>query len=589
MAWTLMTRSVAAFGDRLEQRLTDRARRRRAVRDPERDARLRKIDARKTAAAAERARLREERQKLAWHKYEPAWRAAPVVTDHGFEGRGGGKFGVVDQIPEYRATTPQLCGIWPWAVAGGVPQVGTPIGRHLDHALDVMFDPISWVYRTPLMNTPSLFLLGLPSLGKSTLGRKLCNGAIAQGQIPLILADLKPDYAKLVEAMGGVVIQIGHGLGYFNPLAVGALGSIIPLLDDFPEEQRRVRAQVLSRRFRLMQGLLELVRRGPLVEHENNLLSKTLRLLEDDPRFSPTTPPLIQDLFDTIQAGPAELRAHVLARTQEEYEAKTDRLLSSLTSLLDGPLGEVFSRQTSKPLDLSGETPPTAVCVDVSAIDTADSALEGAVLLACWEDGFGAVEAAHTLADCGIRPQRHFLVFLDELWRVLGAGPGMVSRVDKMTRLTRTLGTGLVEITHTVKDLESLEAEFDIKKAKGFIERAGAVIVGGLPKQEMVKLCDIVPFTNPEIDMVTSWATPASFDAHSKKKLPPPGRGRFLLKVGTDNTPGIPFQTFLCATERELGYHDTNSRFTGDTKKPTPVPEPTTNGNGGRHAVTASR
>ncbi|MBM4495154.1 hypothetical protein GS426_00275 [Rhodococcus hoagii] len=55
------------------------------------------------------------------------------------------------------------------------------------------------------------------------------------------------------------------------------------------------------------------------------------------------------------------------------------------------------------------------------------------------------------------------------------------------------MGTALVMITHTVKDLESLEADFDIMKAKGFIERAGAVIVGALPRGEMEKLDNIIP------------------------------------------------------------------------------------------------
>lgn len=573
-----LSRKVAEVSDQAAYRRARRKAEHAKLRDPERDARTRKVREHKAAQAAERSRRKEERLRADWHRHEPTWRRAPKVSDHGFDGRGGGKFGVIDRIPEFRATTPQLCGLNPWMVSGGVPMVGTPLGRRLDDdEQDVLFDPISWVYRTSLMNTPSLFLLGLPSLGKSTVGRKLAAGAIAQGQIPLILADLKPDYANLVEEMGGQVITLGHGEGFFNPLAVGALGSIIPLLDDFPTEQRRIRSQVRARQFRLVQGLCELVRRGPLVEDENNVLAKVIRLLEADDRFGPANPPLLTDLYAVIDDGPEDLRLIVHARTTEAYRTKTDRLLGTLTSLLDGPLGEVFSQQTTTPIDLSSEQPPVAVCVDVSGIEAGDTALEGAVLLACWEDGFGAIEAAHTLADVGLRPQRHFVAILDELWRVLSAGPGMVSRVDMMTRLTRTLGTALIEITHTIKDLESLQAEFDIKKAKGFIERAGAVIVGGLPKQEMEKLSEIIPFTRPEIAMVTGWSTPGSFDSHSKKKLPPPGRGKFLLKVGTDNTPGIPFRTILTPTELACGYHDTNSRFTGTTRTGPP--------GSGRHAA----
>ncbi|MBM4543067.1 hypothetical protein GS463_29895 [Rhodococcus hoagii] len=63
------------------------------------------------------------------------------------------------------------------------------------------------------------------------------------------------------------------------------------------------------------------------------------------------------------------------------------------------------------------------MCVDISALSHGDTKLEAAVMAACWEDGFGAIEAAHVLADCGLREQLHFLATLDEFWRVLSGGP----------------------------------------------------------------------------------------------------------------------------------------------------------------------
>ncbi|NKS04688.1 hypothetical protein GS528_27935 [Rhodococcus hoagii] len=97
-------------------------------------------------------------------------------------------------------------------------------------------------------------------------------------------------------------------------------------------------------------------------------------------------------------------------------------------------------------------------------------------------------------------------------------------------------------ITHTVKDLESLEADFDIMKAKGFIERAGAVIVGALPRGEMEKLDNIIPFTRDDKAWVSSLSTPGAYDPILGKPAPPPGRGHFLLKQGTERIPGTGFE-----------------------------------------------
>ena len=536
----------------------------RAVTDPMRLARERRRAEARARAAAEKAEVRAARlarDPSRVDRVEYPWRKATPMKARGFVGRGGGRMGVVDHPPSFRATTDQACGIWPHYVGTGHPQIGTPLGVDPDTGQSVCYDPISAVYRARLQNTPSVFLLGLPSLGKSTVGRIIVGGAIAQGQIPIIPADLKPDEAKLIEAHGGKVIRLGHGEGHLNPLAVGALGTIIPLLDDFPDIQRKVRAQVFQRRRRLVLGLCELERGAELNQSETNVISAALHELDADTRFTAEHPPLLKDLFALIEAGSPELHRKTLTLGKSErYAEKVEPLLETLIALFDGELGEVFSQQTTTPIDVSGDRPPVGVCVDISGIGIDDPKLEAAIMLACWSDAFGAIEAAHVLADAGLRPQRHFLVVLDELWRVLAGGSRMVLRVDQLTRLTRTMGTALMMITHTVKDLEALDSDVDISRAKGFIERAGAVIVGGLPMTEMDKLDSIVPFTRQDRDLVASWSTPAGHD-DSGREMPPPGRGNFLLRYGTARSPGVPFNTVLTPTEKRLDYHNTNTRF----------------------------
>ena len=223
-------------------------------------------------------------------------------------------------------------------------------------------------------------------------------------------------------------------------------------------------------------------------------------------------------------------------------------------SLLDGPYGQVFAHPTSERIRLDSP----AVAVDVSGISANDNALQAAVLLACWSEGFGAVEGANALADAGVAPQRRFFIVLDELWRVLRAGEGLVDRVDELTRLNRSDGVAQAMITHSLADLRALRNEDDREKARGFVERAGAVICGGLPDQELNDLTEVVSFSSTERQLITSWSTPPGWQARSE----PPGRGKFLIKVG--QRPGVPVQVELTEAERASGVHDTNKRWTTD-------------------------
>ena len=61
----------------------------------------------------------------------PAVRAAVRLGPRGFRGPGNGRVSYVESPPEWRATTVQACGLFPWAVGGGTPTLGVPVGRHL--------------------------------------------------------------------------------------------------------------------------------------------------------------------------------------------------------------------------------------------------------------------------------------------------------------------------------------------------------------------------------------------------------------------------------------------------------------------------
>jgi len=100
-------------------------------------------------------------------------------------------------------------------------------------------------------------------------------------------------------------------------------------------------------------------------------------------------------------------------------------------------MGDTFARKTTTHVSITGP-----LCIDISGISDSDAKLKAAVLLACWGEVFGALAAAQALADEGVVAQRHWFIILDELWRVLRSGPGLIERVDALTRLNRQEGVG---------------------------------------------------------------------------------------------------------------------------------------------------
>lgn len=112
---------------------------------------------------------------------------------------------------EWRGTTVQVYGLWPFAAGTGSPMVGVPIGRNLLSGATPCADPISWFQRAHLISTPSMFVLGKVGLGKSSLVRRMALGLTGYGVLPMVLGDLKPDYVDLIRALGGQVIELGRG------------------------------------------------------------------------------------------------------------------------------------------------------------------------------------------------------------------------------------------------------------------------------------------------------------------------------------------------------------------------------------------
>lgn len=495
-------------------------------------------------------------------------RRAPKVTPiRGTAVPGGGRAAFVPVPLEFQATTKQMCGLYPWSAPGTLPLVGTPIGLHQTAPHEVVcFDHISW-FEAKLIANPSALIIGRPGTGKSTMASRMMLGAAAAGHTLLTPGDTKPDYVELTRKLGGEVRTTqrtgGAALNPCDPGGMVAAGRRIAAVKGRELEGEAIIGEAVGRATTLIGGLLELSRKATVHDYEEAVISTSLTHLYAESAGVPLIPHLIR----YIESAPYELRQDLfvggtLPRTahhrvaggrrdtgagaESEYDRLTKPLLRSLHALISGKFGDVFSRPTTR-----SEGAP-ALDIDTSRIKAGDPAFLGAVLMAAWADVYGMVEAEQALADAGLQPRRLYSLTLDELWRVLMLGGSLPERVNELTRLNRTQGVGQLMITHSVRiDLGSSGTATD-----GLAERAGAILIGGIPKKEIAALDELMTLTSEEQAALQAWWSMSQGLTGDV----PPGVGKFLLKPSGDD-PGIPLDVILSSVEREWGGQNTNKAW----------------------------
>lgn len=476
---------------------------------------------------------------------KPATATPKRPGPRGWIGRGRGEDVVIDVPDEYRGTTRQVCGLWPWVVGSGTPMVGVPFGRHIYSGATLCCDPISWYQRAHLISNPSMFILGRPGLGKTSAVMRIAVGLAGYGVLPLVLGDTRPDYLTMVEKLGGQIIPLGRGRGSINVLDPGEAPLAARRLRGagFEQAAEEVLADAHGRRLNMVSSLITVLRKSPPTLREETILARAITWLDENLDRVPVIP----DLLDAVRSAPPELREAALDRGDDaRYKEVTEELEATLLGLMPGgKFGDVFSHPTTNAMRRD-----RAVVYDVSAIPESEGDLRAAALLASWTSGFASVHIAQVLADYDLEPRRHYFVILDELHQALKAGPGLVDRVDYLTRLNRTTGVALAMITHTLKDLLSLPLEEDRVKARGFVERAGYVVTGGVPLAEIPLLGQVCDLSRAEQTLLAGWQDPPAWDPKSGREVAPPGRGKFLVKVG--GRPGIPVDVVLTEDEQAL-------------------------------------
>ncbi|MER6845811.1 ATP-binding protein [Streptomyces platensis] len=467
-----------------------------------------------------------------------SWRLDPSVIagKMGWPGAGRGRAANLDKGTVYVSSSYQTAGLYPFVLGAGLPAEGVPLGPDMLTNELVCFDPAGWVGR--LLTNPGVWIQSQPGVGKSAIAKRISLVYNGYGHKVLVPGDVKGEYAPMVSGLGGQVVRIGRGLDRLNPLDSGPLRRILPTL---PQARREsLLMEINGRRQELLHALLSTeagMGRRP-TSTEQNVVASAIRIVTagldgDDP--------VIPDVVKVLREGPSTLWQQLMVDTEDDYRRLVREVTLALENLCEGPLSGLFDGPTTQPLDLQAP----ALSVDLSSLLTAGDAVVSAGLLATWAYSYSAVDSARAagLMDAPL------VIPIDEMWRALRAGPGMVAAFDAMTRLNRQKGEVSLFITHSMRDLDALATEEDRAKAAGMLDRCNSMILGALSVGELERISAQRPLTEAEIGLVSSWSAPASTGLDGTTQVHP-GRGKYLLRLGT--RPGTAVRLELTAAERQM-------------------------------------
>lgn len=427
----------------------------------------------------------------------------------------------------FTAGTDTAAALFPFVAGAGAPTEGVPVGEHLIWRETVHLDPFAWLANGLTTNT-GMFQLGQPGTGKSAFAKRQIVGMVARGVRPVILGDVKGEYAELVSRLGGQVIKVGRGLDRINPLDASSLDGGTDI---------DVRAQRLS----LLLALCSQVRRNrPVNNGEEVVLAAAI-----DQATKEVAEPTIPGVLHILRSPQPALLQAAQVRTADQYDEVTRELRWTLGLLVQGSLAGVFDAPSTRHFDRSA----SAISIDLSGVH--DEALLGAAMVSAWAWGQAAVAAA-----ARVDPAARWFIVMDELWRALRGAPGLVDHVDALTRLNRSKGVASLMVTHSLNDLQALPDPADVAKAMGFIDRSAVVVLSGLPRRELDVVGRVVALSEAEQSLVAGWASADRWQAGRRH----PGRGKYLIKTG--HRPGLPVAMRLTDTEARL--YDTDPSAGGD-------------------------
>jgi len=373
-----------------------------------------------------RARRGEKQRRAAERETRfpsPKWSASGPRGKHKLRGLR------LVQPRSVKATSHTASTAYPFVAGPGLGANGLFIGRDMHGGGAFCFDPWA-LYEAGVISGMSMMLFGQVGTGKSSLAKSLAVRQVLAGRKLSVASDKKGEWTRVVQGLGGKVIQVGPGLDTrLNPLDPGTRPSTD--VQGQPMSDQAWEMMVRTRRMSILLTLARILTDRDLTAPENHVISAAL-----DQAVATATEqgrvPIIPDVIDALQAR----------RADEDELASTAAsvMMMTMARVTSGDLAGMFDGETTVQLDASARA---------TSIDT--SALQGAgpeavrVVNAC----AGAwTEAMVTTRDGGQR-----IVIYEEGWDNISSEADLRRMVEQW-KLARAYGLFNVLVLHKIADLD---------------------------------------------------------------------------------------------------------------------------------------
>ena len=383
-------------------------------------------------------------------------------------------------MPWARATTGQVCALYPFLAGGGVGSRGAYVGvDHLAAGLPFAFDPFD-AYAAGLVTNPNVVVVGEPGTGKSATMKALLTRTVRRGRW-IAVVDPKGEYAPLADELGLARIRLHPGgQARVNPLEHHLAAGV---------------ADTANHQATMVAALLASVLGRDLAPIEEATLTWALLDLAGRP-----TPTLV-DLSRWLREPPAEA-AKRAGRSCGDLARDVESLTFGLVRLLDGDLRGMFDGRTNVAVDWDGP----GVVVDLAALhDDPDAMRAVVVATTAW---LGA-----QFARSG--PRR--ILVLDEAWALL-ASERAARFLQASFKLGRAQGVANVAVLHRLSDLRSQADDGTVttKVATGLLADAATRVVFRQAADQAGDARALLGLTEPETELICRLS-----------------RGRSLWRLGT--------------------------------------------------------
>jgi len=420
------------------------------------------------------------------------------------------------RLPRHRATTAQLCAVYPFHAEAGLGPRGVYLGTDVYAGGSAFcFDPFE-LYRAGVLTSPNMLIVGEVGAGKSSAVKTFLYRSVGQLRTPggrrwwAAIVDPKGEYEPLADALGldRVALHPG-GTQRLNPLDPG------PGTPDADE--------LATRRTAMVTALTSAVLHRDLQPLEDAALGWTADHLS---RHHPT--PTLHDLAALLADPPPEIVAGAQIPQGELIRAAAP-VRWALGKLLDRELRGLFDGPSTVTVDWHGR----GLVLDLSAIHHDPDALTLVMIAAtAW------LQALMAAPDTDDTPQR--VQVLEECWALLGA-ERTAKYLQSCWKLSRTYGVANIAVAHRISDL----------RAQADDGTATAKVATGLLADTQTRVLfrqssDQVPDARTMLELT-------DIEAHQLPRLP---KGHALWRVGdhaalVEHVIGA-HETWICDTDQKF-------------------------------------